>query len=377
MTKGPLPPARTVAKRLGAVVLGVIAAELLLRVALFACAHLLFPPSPTSRSETLGRLWYAYSGGLYSALTLDSDVATTYDPHRGYRQAPGLRDHAMFGATLSTNSRGIRGAQEYAVPKPAPVTRIVALGDSMTFGEGVPDDATWPAQLAARMPGVEVANLGGRGYAHDQMYFALVDDGVSLQPDVVVLAFFEPDLMRDELTFYSYEKPRVARTSAGWGVENLPVPEPRDLIHRVMTWPLVYAVPRGLLELTRPLDPETDYDPARAREIFRMIRAATEKAGARFVMVDLPGRPEEAPERPGFFHDYCARADVECVETWPLFHLAADDPRKLPGPYRLPGNIHYSREGYAVVAEALRAHLATHPVKPVPGQPTPTQTSTR
>jgi hypothetical protein len=113
------------------------------------------------------------------------------------------------------------------------------------------------------------------------------------------------------------------------------------------------------------------------REILRMIRAATRKAGARFVMVDLPGRPDEPPERPGFFHDYCARTDIECVETWPFFHLPPDDPRKFPGPYRLPENIHYSREGYAVVAEAVHAYLAAHPVKPAAPQPPSTQTSAR
>jgi hypothetical protein len=48
-----------------------------------------------------------------------------------------------------------------------------------------------------------------------------------------------------------------------------------------------------------------------------------------------------------------------------------------PRPYRLPGNIHYSREGYGVVAEALRAYLATHPVKAGAAEPSPTQTSAR
>src|SRR5579862_5084234 len=110
MAKGRLPPTRTMAKRLGAVVVGVLAAELLMRLALFACARRIRPPTPTSHSETLGRLWYAYSDGRYSTLTGEGDVrTTTYDPHRGYRPVAGLRDRPAFGATLSTNSRGIRG----------------------------------------------------------------------------------------------------------------------------------------------------------------------------------------------------------------------------------------------------------------------------
>jgi hypothetical protein len=347
--------------RLGAVVLGLIVAEGLTRVGLSLCARLFPPPSAAIGSETLSRLWYVYSDERYSALEETTHEAT-YDPHRGYRQASGLKDVRLYNSTLSTNSRGIRGVKEYVVPKPASVTRIVALGDSMTFGEGVPDDATWPAQLAAGMPGVEVANLGGRGYAHDQMYFALVDDGLALEPDVVVLGFFGPDLVRNESTFYAYEKPRLARAGNSWQMENVPVPMPRDVMHRVRSWPLIYALPRGLLEMSQPGEPDTDYDPARAREILRRIVAAASGVRARFVLVNIPENPDGEQQGRSFFNDYCTRTHAECVDALPLFQLPPGDPKKPPGPYTLPHNIHYSREGYAVVAGAVREYLALHPV---------------
>jgi len=345
--------------RVVAVVLGLIVAEVLTRIGLSACAKRFPPPNNSMGSEVFSRLWYAYSDGRYSALQVKLRESV-YDPHRGYRQPSGLRGKEMFGATLSTNSRGMRGDKEYAVPKPASVTRVVALGDSMTFGEGVPDDATWPAQLSAAVPGLEVANLGGRGYAHDQMYFALVDDGLALKPDIVILGFFAPDLVRDETTFYAYEKPRFVRAGSDWQVENVPVPMPDDAMRRARSWPLLLALPRGLLEL-RSRDPDTDYDPARAREILRRIASATTEAHARFLLVNLPDPPDVEHAGRSFFNDYCVRTGTECIDTLPLFQPPPGTPKKFPGPYTLPHNTHYSREGYAVVAEAVREYLETHP----------------
>ena len=58
------------------------------------------------------------------------------------------------------------------------------------------------------------------------------------------------------------------------------------------------------------------------------------------------------------------RTAAECVDPWPAFRAAAgtDDPAALRSRYRRPGDIHYSRDGYAVVAEALRQHFAERPV---------------
>jgi hypothetical protein len=41
---------------------------------------------------------------------------------------------------LSTNSKGFRGTNEYAIPKPTNVFRVVSLGDSVVNGYGVEDD---------------------------------------------------------------------------------------------------------------------------------------------------------------------------------------------------------------------------------------------
>jgi lysophospholipase L1-like esterase len=259
----------------------------------------------------------------------------------------------------------MRGVREYASPKPPSALRFVALGDSFTFGEGVADDATWPAQLERALTGTEVLNLGERGYAHDQMYFALLDNGIALEPDAVIVGFFENDVWRNDLTFYAYDKPRFALGREGWYIENLPVPSPQELRDRYLRLPLVYAVPRALLGSFAVRAMDVNGNAERAAEIFRRMRQLTEGVGARFLVVNLPDLfPVRSPVIvPGFFYDYCARTGAECVDPWPLFwSMAKDDPAEVRRRFLRPNDMHYSREGYAVVAEALRRHVTEHPI---------------
>ncbi len=90
------------------------------------------------------------------------------------------------------NAAGYRGPER--TPKPAPgVLRIVALGDSSTFGMGVPYPDTWCAQLEALLESqgrrAEVIDAGVIGFTIEQgleRYDALVR---RLAPDIVIAAF--------------------------------------------------------------------------------------------------------------------------------------------------------------------------------------------
>jgi GDSL-like lipase/acylhydrolase family protein len=356
-------PPRRWAVRTLAVLIVLLLAEGLLRGAFLLRLRFFSPPNCGVRPELLGRLVYAYSHDR-PAPESDHQSGLVWDARRGYRLAPGMRQQEVHGARVSTDSRGIRGTQEYAVPKPDGTIRIVALGDSFTFGEGEPDDATWPAQLQRALPGVEVANLGAPAYAHDQMYFALVDSGLALQPDAVILGFYASDKWRDELTFYCAEKPRFSPRASGWHVENQPVPAPWETHDYYRRLPLLYALPRVLLEFLLQPALTDDSGDERAAEILGRIREATEAAGARFILVNLPDHPEGPPETRGFLSDYCARTGAECVDPWPDFRAAAgtDDPAVLRTRYQRPNDIHYSQAGYAVVAQALRRYLTEHPL---------------
>lgn len=345
-----------------AVLLMVTIAELLTRGLFLAYVKLSPPPNCGMRPALLARLHFAYSGGTFS-LTGPGSVAVA-DPHRGHRSAPGLKGLMVTGAPVSTNSLGARAEREYAVPKPAGTRRIVALGDSMTYGEGVTNDSTWPAQLEGLLQQTEVVNLGDRAYAHDQMYFTLKDSGARLTPDVVVLGFFEADLMRDDLEHYCYEKPRLSQSPAGWVFENVPVPTPAELRARYLSLPLLVGVPQLFWQLRNvpPMGSQREGD-ASGTEALNRIRKLAEASGGRFLMVDLPEHLDHPPVAESFFKSYCARTKTECVETLADFQQAAPgaDRKELERRFLRPNDIHYARAGYAVIASAVARYLNQRP----------------
>ena len=67
-----------------------------------------------------------------------------YDSTKGFRTRANIRNKKVFDdKVLNTNADGFRGEQEFALKKDSSKTRILLLGDSFTFGEGVSDDETY------------------------------------------------------------------------------------------------------------------------------------------------------------------------------------------------------------------------------------------
>lgn len=111
-------------------------------------------------------------------------------------------------AWVKTNSKGLRGPElDYA--KPANVTRILYLGDSVTFGYGVKNHKdTFPYRVEAVLENdlrreIETINAGVGGYSPWQEYLYLSREGVKYNPDLVVVAFVLNDVTEKfELTHF-------------------------------------------------------------------------------------------------------------------------------------------------------------------------------
>ena len=92
------------------------------------------------------------------------------------------------GKRVSFNASGYRG-RELPLPKRGNRTRVVVLGDSLAFGLAVSDDETFTHLINARDNGIEAGNFAVQGYGPDQELLVLMHQGLSADPDVVVLAF--------------------------------------------------------------------------------------------------------------------------------------------------------------------------------------------
>ncbi len=114
----------------------------------------------------------------------------------GQPHARGL--HA--GVPVSFNGLGLRDAER--APRPAAgAYRILALGDSVTFGMGVAQEQTYPRQAEALLngrggagPQVEVLNMGMPGYNTLHELALLKESGLALEPDMVVVGFLYNDI---------------------------------------------------------------------------------------------------------------------------------------------------------------------------------------
>ncbi len=105
-------------------------------------------------------------------------------------------------ARYHINSLGFRG-REYDRIKKKDTFRIVAVGDSTTFGINVIDNQTFPHFLERKLnkqlshTGIkyEVLNLGVTGYDARQIYHRLVTLGIGLEPDLIIYGFTPNDFM--------------------------------------------------------------------------------------------------------------------------------------------------------------------------------------
>lgn len=114
----------------------------------------------------------------------------------GLRSAKWAHKEENTSFLVSTDEHGLRGPV-HPVEKAAGSTRILTLGCSTTFGWGVDDAATYPAQLEGvlREKGrkVEVINGGQPGYTSFQGLWLWDKVLARYQPDLVVFGYIVQD----------------------------------------------------------------------------------------------------------------------------------------------------------------------------------------
>ena len=97
---------------------------------------------------------------------------------------------------VKINNLGFRDERDYPETKPAGCLRVLALGDSMTFGKGVREQDTFLAvaedRLQKRFPKrcIEIINAAQPNTNFFQHYLQYRLRWFKLQPDVVLFCFF-------------------------------------------------------------------------------------------------------------------------------------------------------------------------------------------
>lgn len=124
--------------------------------------------------------------------------STVYSEIYGWVLRPGFRA-LLHGMETRVNSKGWRGP-ERPLEKPPGRTRVLMLGDSITFGTRVRDEDVFSARLERRTKHFDVVNLAVEGYGTDQELLVMEREAPRYQPNVVVLNFcLHNDLLNNAL----------------------------------------------------------------------------------------------------------------------------------------------------------------------------------
>ena len=153
-----------------------------------------------------------------------------YDELLGWANRP--NSETIFAMTgefethVNINSKGLRD-REYDYDKPEGIKRIVALGDSYTWGFGVEANERFTEVLEDELlKNIQVINMGVSGYGNDQELLLLKNEGLKYHPDLVLVAFCGNDPADNCNTHHSfYYKPLfILNENKELVLTNVPVP---------------------------------------------------------------------------------------------------------------------------------------------------------
>lgn len=338
----------------------VLAASTLLCVAAteLAIRTGLIPLPGTIHSSAWRRERWLRDHGPAGKIT-NQDLIDRHDPLLGWTLLENLDGVNVGGALVRSNSRGMRGRREYPL-EPGAGLRVVALGDSFTFGECVEDDESFAAQLEAAIAPGEVLNLAVHGHGHDQQLLRLREQGLAYRPDVVLLGFLNADVERNQLYFRDYAKPRFRLRGGSLELEHVPVPAPEALL----------AAPRlraaGYVQML--------FDVVFAERLERRNRKRTEAilnamasearaAGAQPAMVYLPSLAQSQVGRSNpsrLYRRLCAKGEVLCIDPTPRLHAFVERESDPESHFRC----HYSAAIHGEIAREIVAALTAAGVRP-------------
>lgn len=275
-----------------------------------------------------------------------------YDrPRWDYFSAAGTID-------IKINSLGFRDL-EFERQKGPGEYRVLGVGDSFTFGIGVPLEDTWVQVLegrlgAAREGPVQVVNVG---FAADSYWPPgyqewLLSDGIALEPDLVILGFCLND-MGTWIPMLSYP---VAEPEPWWGS-----------FSAILTALEVRSRQRELKAHQLPGILMLDYDRGpweQTQAALKAIDTGLEAAGIRFVVAVFPMMSQLADGYPmESLHtevtDFCSAQGIECLDLRETF-LGLEDESL----WAHPTDQHPNDVGNRLIADRLFDYLQENPQKP-------------
>jgi hypothetical protein len=290
---------------------------------------------------------------------------------RGRRSQVGTIRAKVTFTEYAHNADGFRD-DDRSVEKADVAERILCVGDSFTWGWGVPRDAVYTRRLERLIeregPPVEVVNHGVGGHNTVQSLVLLTDRGFALDPDTVVYQATGNDIptnrygapagsqwehpyaeLREDGEVVIRGTPTHPLTPVDWIKYQLPRHSRLAYVVRMRVGRLQARFARRGAE-DRPA-PEAAGDPG-VDEDFRLfaalVRRMERECAARGVRFVLLADFAMGPERSDYWRTACAGIEAHFIRE----HLLGREEESGLEAY-IPRDGHWTEDGHAWVAEYL------------------------
>jgi lysophospholipase L1-like esterase len=279
----------------------------------------------------------------------------------GYDRARWAYFDADGCVTYRIGAHGFRDLDFPAGKRPAEL-RILALGDSFTFGFGVQLEDSWPQQLEAllrreRANPVEVVNAGFAclSFTCGMFHPWVEQEGVRLAPDLAIVGFCLNDMGSVPLLSY----PRVPAEPVLGGFSKL-----LDGIVREVRQRQVLAMPRDMS--TAVLAAPDGWNLAQGG--LRLLKAILDKRNVPLLVVVFPMLSELGDRYPyaklhAMVREFCGSAQIRCLDLLPAF--AHEDEQSL---WAHETDQHPNDQGMRIIAAAIHEYLLAEKLVPAPAR---------
>ena len=277
---------------------------------------------------------------LYASYVTKRDHLFRSDAQTGWSNAPNLLTTRINAAGEEWSIRTDQNGQRLIAQNPRARRRILILGDSLSFGEGVDIKGRFDVKMLPSLPGTRIINTGTMGYGTDQEYMALRNWKHLLESGDTVLIVLNQSDYFDVLRrrFVGRAKPYFEKVDGSYVLRQ----PPTALWERWNDWFLVASVVARFIEPTAP----ESLDPSQSIEIIRFILGRIREEVPRSVKVVLAHQGTRDFLRPKLglsSTTFCEFADA-CIDLDDA--LAADPVHLLP-------DGHWSASGHTAVAQVL------------------------
>ena len=277
---------------------------------------------------------------LYASYVTKRDRLFRPDAQTGWSNAPNLLTTRINAAGEEWSIRTDQNGQRLIAQDPRARRKILILGDSLSFGEGIDIRDRFEVKMLSSLPGMRVINTGTMGYGTDQEYMALRNWKHLLESGDTVLIVLNQSDYFDVLRrrFVGRAKPYFEKVDGSYVLRQPPI----ALWERWSDWFLVASVVARFIEPTAP----ESLDPSQSIEIIRFILGRIREEVPRSVKAVLAHQGTRDFLRPKLglsSTTFCEFADA-CIDLDDA--LAADPVHLLP-------DGHWSASGHTAVAQVL------------------------